>query len=73
MGMLGAKYSRETILDAMTRCRDSKIYNAQHVTEIAESLRKLKKEAVKNDGIESLGLNQIHNMDAVPEKQILKL
>lgn len=72
IGRLGAKYTRETILEAVARCRDSKIYNAQHVTEVAESLRKLKKEAVKDDGIESLNPSQIPNMDAVPEKTDIK-
>ena len=72
MKMLGQKYEGPLIVEAVTRCRECRVYNAQSLTEVAESLRKIRGGKLRQPAISITSADLAATTDATPEKTDIK-
>ena len=68
MKMLGQKYEGPIIVEAVTRCRECRVYNAQSLTEVAESLRKIRGGKLLQPPVSITAAVPAVPPDAAPEK-----
>lgn len=72
MKKLGQSYENEIIIEAVTKCQECRIYNAQALTDVAESLRKIKGDKLKQPSVSISTSCIAQQMDATPEKTDIK-
>lgn len=68
MKILAQRYESATITDAVIRCMECRIYNAQHLVDVAESLRRIKGEEARQEPVSMTSAPDVPDMEAAPEK-----
>ena len=68
MKKLGQIYEGPVIVEAVTRCRECRVYNAQSLTEVAESLRKIRGGKLLQPSVSITAAVPAVPLDAAPEK-----